>query len=462
MLMGTRGLPGIKYKSIIPGQDRNGTVWFHIWVTDANGNMNHTHEFNINVIQKPQTFTGPNIYSVIPVDGANLRSDLPIKVVAKVNDSSGYGVTAVYLNYTAPGGINYNETMESIGNQSYTFKIPTQAEVGTLSFYVTAKNSLDIWNRTNIRVIYLVYVPPLDRDPPFVKSTIPNNESSDVAVDTEVIIVFNESMLPSSVVSAITIIPEMVYTLAWGGDEPNTELIIMFTDDLELNTTYKISIGPGARDIAENRMNRSFILTFQTIAPAGPSDKDWDKDNDGMNDTWEVKFGLDPLINDSTEDPDKDGYTNIEEYLAKTDPTDPKDHPKDESDGDDEEDKSSQYVQMVLGVIALIIIIAIIAIPLLVRRRKSQESTPTTTSTEQSEGLDEEPVPYELESEEDVMEKEKEYNEKDEYERLYGAVGSTYAEDAWDEEDEWDIESMDEESEITFNESEEIEWDDEE
>jgi hypothetical protein len=40
-----------------------------------------------------------------------------------------------------------------------------------------------------------------------------------------------------------------------------------------------------------------------------------DKDNDGMPDTWEAARGLDPDIEDHNGDDDKDGYTNLEEYL---------------------------------------------------------------------------------------------------------------------------------------------------
>ena len=53
-----------------------------------------------------------------------------------------------------------------------------------------------------------------------------------------------------------------------------------------------------------------------------------DADNDGMADEWEKRFGLnagDPA--DANADADGDGFTNLEEYEAKTDPTDRNDHP---------------------------------------------------------------------------------------------------------------------------------------
>ena len=41
---------------------------------------------------------------------------------------------------------------------------------------------------------------------------------------------------------------------------------------------------------------------------------DTDDDNDGMPDTWELEFGLNPLIDDAADDPDGDDISNINEY----------------------------------------------------------------------------------------------------------------------------------------------------
>ena len=53
-----------------------------------------------------------------------------------------------------------------------------------------------------------------------------------------------------------------------------------------------------------------------------------DTDHDGLPNDWEKKYGLNPNdASDATKDADGDGFTNLEEYQAKTDPKDKLSHP---------------------------------------------------------------------------------------------------------------------------------------
>ena len=53
----------------------------------------------------------------------------------------------------------------------------------------------------------------------------------------------------------------------------------------------------------------------------------FDTDEDGMPDRWEVQYGLDPIRDDASEDCDRDGFSNLVEYMQGTAPNDPRSHP---------------------------------------------------------------------------------------------------------------------------------------
>ena len=48
-----------------------------------------------------------------------------------------------------------------------------------------------------------------------------------------------------------------------------------------------------------------------------------DIDGDGMHNSWETLYGLDPNTDDAGDDADIDGYNNLEEYQGGTDPENP-------------------------------------------------------------------------------------------------------------------------------------------
>lgn len=52
-----------------------------------------------------------------------------------------------------------------------------------------------------------------------------------------------------------------------------------------------------------------------------------DTDGDGMHDSWETTYGLDPNLDDSADDLDLDTFSNLTEYQAGTNPNDAASHP---------------------------------------------------------------------------------------------------------------------------------------
>ena len=73
---------------------------------------------------------------------------------------------------------------------------------------------------------------------------------------------------------------------------------------------------PDAQDAFRFHPNES----LDTDGDGVGNNADTDDDNDGMPDSWELLYGLDPLADDSAGDPDGDEVTNIDEYNLGTIP----------------------------------------------------------------------------------------------------------------------------------------------
>jgi len=134
---------------------------------------------------------------------------------------------------------------------------------------------------------------------------------------------------------------------------------------------YNISDPEGDED------NDGYTNLDEYLNGTNPQDKEdspedpIDKDGDGMPDAWEEDHGLNPLDpNDANLDLDRDGYSNLDEYEARTSPEDKEDHPYNlDTKKSDSGDFNMTYLYTVI-LLGIIIIIAVIA---LVRKRKTKD-----------------------------------------------------------------------------------------
>jgi hypothetical protein len=104
-------------------------------------------------------------------------------------------------------------------------------------------------------------------------------------------------------------------------------------DDME-NTGCTYPDNPDSDDDGlvdgDEDANRNGVKDLDETDPCNP-----DTDGDKMPDGWEIENRFNPLINDAQEDGDQDGFTNIREYVAETDPDDGNDIPDYESEIED-------------------------------------------------------------------------------------------------------------------------------
>ena len=77
---------------------------------------------------------------------------------------------------------------------------------------------------------------------------------------------------------------------------------------------------------------RALADGVKPFSPVTGDDNENGGAGDGMDDGWELANNLDPTVDDSAEDPDDDGLTNLEEWNGGETPTNPREA---DSDGDD-------------------------------------------------------------------------------------------------------------------------------
>lgn len=123
----------------------------------------------------------------------------------------------------------------------------------------------------------------LDGSPPEV-SDIYVSEPYHPFNNTLIQIVFTEPMNKESVVLALTITPDLEYTISWSDD--GKTLFLRDITGMQLNKSYTIELGVGAEDMAGNGLLNASSHSFTATTEPTDTDVDKDKEEKSFLDYW--------------------------------------------------------------------------------------------------------------------------------------------------------------------------------
>jgi len=181
------------------------------------------------------------------------------------------------------------------------------SEPGIYSVTLRVENPINI----DMEIVQMVIIESV---PPEVVTATPTGTGRSIILPIEVD--FSEPMNITTVEPGFTISPPTDGELVWSHDNSS----FTFTPDPAWNyvTEYSFSISNLSSDLVGNRMLDAYSWTFSTKTAVTS-----DTDGDTISDAWEIDYGFDPLNADDAEsDPDGDGLPNRKEYNSYTDPLD--------------------------------------------------------------------------------------------------------------------------------------------
>lgn len=124
------------------------------------------------------------------------------------------------------------------------------------------------------------------------------------------------------------------------GLSDGAEVLIHATDPLDPDTdgdglSDGIEVNTYGTDPTDGDSDGDSLSDHLEVVVLGSDPNHPDTDRDGMPDDWEYLYSLNLLVDDTADDVDQDGLSNVEEFLAGTSPTNPDSDHDELSDGEE-------------------------------------------------------------------------------------------------------------------------------
>jgi parallel beta-helix repeat protein len=349
----------------------------------------------------PTNLTTKTISETIIELNWNLSTSMDVKGYNIYLNRSGAGSSGSYMLFDKVDKLSSDYDVKDLkDNTKYYFLVKAYDEANN-----TSPNSNIAWNTT-------IAIP----EKPKIIATNPDQNSTDVPVNSSVIITFNIPMNTNTVSKVFKIIPLMDYNLNW--TENYTILHIDFIDNLSYSTSFTITIGMAMATNSEILENWPFILNFKTetkiipIHPIIPTIKIISPENDtqvkpgesiiilgtstgfgegtvvmvilnsnnntsiiGSNGNWTI------MINTSTIEGNytimiKIGNQSDSVSIIVKDTSEPDEDGKNDNDEDKDvtKEKDMYVTGQIIGLTLILVIIIILIILMMVMRRKKLEN----------------------------------------------------------------------------------------
>jgi hypothetical protein len=354
--------------------------WSYLWDTSPGSIGDGVHNIMVSAGDEVNNLNSANIYIVLdgtppevtikePSDGVIIRAGDDIVLDGNYSDN----FQVVDLEFIFDNGIYENLTIDSnYSPWGYVYTLTNDFESGELTITVRVTDLVGLTAEDSVTIIIDAEDPVVDITE--IEGSLMIGETltfQGIAKD-DIQLVKLELELDSGTPLDITtkVQDDGSWSYDWdssGASEGELKISVKGTDVVDKIATDEITIK---------------LISLTT-----------DTDSDGMPDWWELEYGLNPDLDDSNKDKDRDDFTNLEEYLGKdgepgnddySDPTDKSStpfekgsepDPNDDDTGTSDKDSDSDFMIYIVLAIIVIVIVLVLVFVFLRKKKKDEEET---------------------------------------------------------------------------------------